>query len=112
MLKAIPRLLIGFFILIFSTTSAQKIIKTDNGVIVYPNPNMCGETRVIKLQVVNDRIIRITASPRDTVQQNKSLIAIYQPAEKTNFTTKEFNDSMQLKTNALSITVNRQTGAV
>src|SRR5205809_3497684 len=91
--------------------SAQQIIKADDGIIVHPEHNFSGNTHAVKLEVVNDKIIRVTASATDTFQQNKSLIIINQPL-KTNFNVQEFADSVQLKTTAIIATVNKHTGAV
>ena len=65
--------------------SAQKFIKVDDGIIVYPNQNLSGNVHAVKLQIYNDRIIRVVASAADSFQ-NKSLIILNQPSQKINFT--------------------------
>lgn len=91
--------------------SAQNFIKVDDGIIVYPNQNVSGNVHAVKLQVYSDKIIRVTASATDSFQ-NKSLIILNQPSQKINFTVNDLNDSIQLKTNALIASINKQTGAV
>jgi alpha-D-xyloside xylohydrolase len=91
--------------------SAQQFIKVDDGVIVYPNKNLSGNVHAAKLQVYNDKIIRVTASATDSFQ-NKSLIILNQQPQKINFTVNDLNDSIQLKTNTLIASVNKQTGTV
>ena len=98
-------------IFISFNTSAQKFIKVDDGVVVYPNPNLSGNVHTVKLQVYNDKIIRVTASATDSFQ-NKSLIILNQSPQKINFTVNDLNDSVQLKTNTLVASINKQTGAV
>ncbi len=103
-----------FLLLIFISTnaSAQKFTKTDDGVIVYPNQNYSGNVQAVKLQVVNDRIIRVAASATNNFQ-NKSLIILNNlSSQKANFTVDDSNDFIQLKTNTLKASINKQTGAV
>jgi alpha-D-xyloside xylohydrolase len=65
----------------------------------------------VKLQVCNDKIIRVTASATDSFQ-NKSLIIFNQSSQKINFTVNDLNDSVQLKTNALIALISKETGSV
>lgn len=102
-----------FFIslFIFSDASAQKIDKTEDGIIVYPNQNLSGNVHAVKLQIINDKILRVVASATDNFQ-NKSLIILDRSHKKINFTVNDLNDSVQLKTNAIIASINKQTGAV
>src|ERR1044072_9633086 len=99
------------FILFAQTLFAQNIMATSDGIIVHPNAAISGNVRAVKLQVINDNIIRVTASPTNTFPQNKSLIIINQPLQ-TKFTTQDFNDSVQLKTHSITATINKETGAI
>ncbi|MGN6211477.1 DUF4968 domain-containing protein [Parafilimonas sp.] len=99
-------------IFISTNASAQKFTKTDDGIIVYPNQNYSGNVQAVKLQVVNDRIIRVAASATNNFR-NESLIILNDPSsQKINFTVDDSNDVVQLKTNALIASINKQTGAV
>ncbi len=102
-----------FLMLIFAAEniSAQNFIKVDDGVVVYPGLSSTGNVYAVKLQVYNDKIIRVIASATDSFQ-NKSLIILNQSPQKINFTVNDVNDSVQLKTNALIASVNKQTGTV
>jgi alpha-D-xyloside xylohydrolase len=103
--------LLLLLILITKQSSAQKFIKVDDGIIFYPNQNLSNNVHAVKLQVYNDRIIRVIASATDSFQ-NKGLIILNQSPQKINFTVNDLNDSIQLKTNALIASINKQTGAV
>ena len=105
---------VGFFLmLIFISlnSSAQKFIKVDDGIIIYPNQNLSGNVYAVKLQVIKDQIIRVIAGTNDSFE-NKSLIILNQQTKKINFKVQDFTDSIKLKTNALIASVNKQTGAV
>ncbi len=92
-------------------TSAQKFIKVDDGIIVYPNQNISGNAQAVRLTVMNDKIIKVSASATNAFIDS-SLIILNNSSQKTNFTVSDLNDSVQLKTNALIVTINKQTGAV
>jgi alpha-D-xyloside xylohydrolase len=111
MLKSANYILFLMLMFVAKNVSAQKFIKVDDGIIVYPNQNLSGSVHAVKLQVMNDKIIRVIASATDSFQ-NKSLIILNQPSQKINFTVNDLNDSVQLKTNALIASINKQTGAV
>ncbi len=89
----------------------KPVQETNDGVIVYPEFNLSGNTKAVKLQVVSDRIIRVIASPAEELPPVKSLITVYGPAVK-NWTLMEKADRVILKTPALTATVLLSTGAV
>lgn len=99
------------FLLVFQQVSAQIFIKTNNGLTEYPNPDFSGNVKAIKLQVISDKIIGITASADSNFSETRSLITVY-PNSTENFTTNETNDVVVLKTRSLTATINKQTGAV
>lgn len=111
MLKCTNYILFLMLMFVAENISAQKFTKVDDGVIIYPNQNLSGNVHAVKLQVYNDRIIRVIASATDSFQ-NKSLIILNQPSRKINFTVNDLNDSIQLKTNAIIASINKQTDAV
>ena len=84
---------------------------TGNGVIIYPDSNFSGNTRAVRLQIINDKIIRVTASPAHRFQDIKSLITVYQTFSK-NWTVTQKADRVILKTPFLTATVLLSTGAV
>src|SRR6187200_412773 len=104
--------LLGFLVAIISNSFGQKFIKTTDGIILYPKQDLSGETRAIRIETISDRIIKITASPDENFRDDKSLIAIYRPSQKISFSVDELPDSIQLKTNALTVTVSKKTGGI
>ena len=88
-----------------------KFIREKDGVTVYPETYLSGNARAVKLQVITDRIIRVTASPEKEVPPRKSLITVYS-APSTPFTLTESPDKIVLQTSALTATMTLATGAV
>ena len=65
MFKFTAKIFFGFFLMmmfISLETSAQKFIKIDDGIIVYPNQNISGNVQAVRLSVMNDKIIKVSAS--------------------------------------------------
>jgi len=55
----------------------QPFVKTEDGVIIYPNPDLPGNTRAVRLQVITDNIIRVIGSPHKDFPLSKSLVTVY-----------------------------------
>ena len=86
--------------------------KTADGVIVYTDAAYTGTSQAVKLELVSDNIIRVTAAPRKTLPPFQSLVTVHakQPALKWEVTPAK--ESVTLKTKALRAVVNLKTGAV
>jgi alpha-D-xyloside xylohydrolase len=59
------------------TPSPASYIKTEDGVIIYPDKIFSGNAAVIKVQVLTDNIVRIVASPQKDLSLRQSLIVNY-----------------------------------
>jgi hypothetical protein len=58
----------------FSSAQAEtKFIKIPGGMIIYPSTEFPGRPKAVKLQVINDKIIRVIASPQKEFPAIKSL---------------------------------------
>jgi alpha-D-xyloside xylohydrolase len=90
---------------------ANKVEQTKDGVIIYPNINFSGNTKAVRLQVVTDKIIRVTASPSATFPDSKSLITVYNSFSK-NFVLTKSKERVVLTTPAITASVLLSTGAV
>jgi len=55
----------------------QSFVKTEDGVIIYPDANLAGNTQAIRLQVITENIIRVIASPKKEFPAQNSLITVY-----------------------------------
>ena len=64
--------------LLFGHLNAQTFKKTANGVVVYLNNPGASGTKAIRLTVVSDKIIRVTATPEAAFSEGQSLMALPQ----------------------------------
>lgn len=99
----------AFFCCVCSSITAQQIEKNNNGITVYPSLN--GEVKAVRLEVITDKIIRVTASPVKTMAQAQSL-AVLPYADKVNWTTTEQGADIVLRTDALQARVSLSDGTV
>lgn len=91
--------------------SSKGFIKNADGIIVFPDINLSGNARAVRLQVIADKIIRVTASPATTFPATKSLITVDITSSK-NFTVSSAGGKVIVKTLAITATVVQSTGAV
>ncbi|MGB3007410.1 MAG: TIM-barrel domain-containing protein, partial [Chitinophagaceae bacterium] len=87
-------------------------IKTKEGIIVYTNPKFTGAIIAVRLEVVADNILRITAIPGKEIASTQSLITVYNKRTDLNWKVLSENETITLKTKKLAAVVNQQTGAV
>lgn len=84
---------------------------SDNAVIVYPDVKLSGNAKAVQVQVINDHIIRVTASPEKNIAQRKSLVVIQEPA-KAAWNVRELDGKLILTTAAIKATINLSDGSV
>ncbi|MEP6947699.1 MAG: hypothetical protein ABI863_00430, partial [Ginsengibacter sp.] len=110
----------GIYILVFSLLlfkfshadlPGNRIEQTSDGVIIYPDINFSGNARAIRLQVITDKIIRVTASPELKFPDIKSLILVY-PGVSKKYTIIKKAGKLILKTPSVTATVLLSTGAI
>lgn len=101
-------LLAGYF------SFAQNILnKTADGIVVHSRQSTApGSAKTIRLQVINDNIIRVTATPADDFSQDTSLIIVYQNNNNTPFTAEQKGDTVYLKTTTVTGKVAVNNGIV
>lgn len=87
-------------------SSCSNCKTTDQSVIV----DIDGGQKV-RLQVVNDKIIRVSATVEDKFNNDSSLIVVPQ-TEKVKFGTTETDSTLSVVTKNITATVNKHTGAV
>src|SRR5688500_15040780 len=100
------------FLSIAAKAGEPSYIKTDDGIIIYTDPQFTGTSKAVKLEVVSDYIIRVLASPRKDILPTESLVTVYTRDPKLKWRTEENGDKVVLKTKALIAEVNMKTGVV
>ncbi|MBL4828075.1 MAG: DUF5110 domain-containing protein [Spongiibacteraceae bacterium] len=83
--------------------------KTENGVIVSP---ASGTAQTVRLQVISDTIIRVTAVPDKNLAIPESLMVVAKSKKKQTFTLSEIGETLKLSTKQISADISLQTGKV
>ncbi len=95
------------------TYAAEKgFLKTNDGVIIYPDTDLSGNAQAIRLQVIADNIIRVTASPLKDFPKNQSLIIVYANLPAVKWEMENSDEKVVLKTKTITATIVMATGAV
>lgn len=95
----------------FCTAQVTGYVKTNNGLIVYPDQPADVSVKAVRLSVFSDRIIRVTSSPNQDFDERESLVVIQQPVQKE-WDIKVVQEDVVLRTNFLFARVNIHTGVV
>ena len=98
--------------LAFHGCSTVPYERTDNGMMIRLNGKSDYPGQVVKLVVINDRIIRVSVIPSGEFPETESLMAVAQPEGKTEFTIEKSEGHVTLSTNSLSAEVSLKTGEV
>lgn len=88
--------------------------KTSDGVIIYPDESLAGNTRAIRLQVISDNIIRVLASPRKEFPVLKSLMTVTRNSQvpEWNLVPGQDKENITLKTKQITAIASISTGNV
>ena len=98
------------FLFVWGTLAghAAQVERHDAFVTIYPDE---GNTRVVRLQVVNDHIIRVQATCEAALPQKQSLIIVEQKA-KPKYTVEEDEQSVKVKAKKVTAVVDKKNGRV
>src|SRR5690349_17243961 len=105
---AVLCLLIGNAVL----AESPAYITTPTGVIIYTDSLVTGSSRAVKLEVIADNIIRVTAAPGREFSSAQSLITAYSKRPGLSWNVIPSKGSLSLKTKNLTVIVDLKTGAV
>ncbi|MEN9569644.1 MAG: hypothetical protein RL172_875 [Bacteroidota bacterium] len=101
------------FIQVSVVAAPGQYVKTENGVIIYPADVVPGSAQSIKIQVINDKIIRVTAAAQKEMPATPSLVAIYNTSNLPVWELVPVSDEMlTIKTSFLTVKANVTTGQV
>lgn len=95
-----------------ATACSSAYRQTDDGVIVTLPQRSGNDARLLRLRVVEDKIIRVTAVPAGRLPKDNSLIVLPSAYADTPFTVEERNDTLLLTTAAVQAAIDLQTGAL
>lgn len=86
--------------------------KTADGVIVKLEQKQSNDLKMVRLQVINDKTIHVSATPEDKFSEEKSLIILPQTGKTPSFLLENKNGTVVLSTKNLKAFVNLKTGEV
>lgn len=98
--------------ILFMSCAKPDFEKTADGLIVHLKKEQSFGLNQVRLQVINDKIIHVSATPDDKFSDEKSLIVVPQTGKQTPFTVEEKNNCAVLSTASLKAFVNLKTGEV
>ena len=101
-------LLTGWFLTACADSGYEK---TDKGIIVEVKQQQSTDVRKVRLEVMGEKLIHVSATPEKNFSKEKSLIVIPQENE-VDFNVEDHNDAVTVKTSQLSATVSKVTGEV
>ena len=85
--------------------------ETDKGVIVEVKQQQPTDVRKVRLEVMGEKLIHVSATPEKNFSKEKSLVVIPQE-QKVGFKVVDDGDAITVKTSQLSATVSKSTGEV
>lgn len=98
--------------LVLHSCSNTPFERTDDGMIVRLNGKSQYPGQAVRLRVINDRIIRVSAIPSGEFTETTSLMAVAQTGENTEFTIEKGEGHVTISTSLLSAEVSMSTGEV
>lgn len=91
--------------------SDEQYRLTDSGVVLELKQNDELDTRLLKVEVLSDEVIHVSATPDGDWPQDSSLLIIPRK-EKVSFTVEDRGDSLQLGTSRLTVMVSKSNGGI
>ena len=110
-MKRIRKLLTGFLLMLALTTSAADYTVTSNTITIPVKSPTATGARLVRLEVVNSKIIRVEATAATSFPQKNSLIILPQP-NYNNFKVSETGSSVAVATPDVKAVVDAVTGHV
>ena len=97
--------------LVLAACAGSGYQKTDKGVVVTLDQQQPTDVRKVRVEVMGEKLIHVSATPEKEFSQEKSLIIVPQQAQ-TPFTVAEQGDDVWVKTSQVGVRVSKSTGQV
>ena len=97
--------------LLLAACSGAGWQQTDNGVVVTVNQEQPTDVRKVRVEVMGEKLMHVSATPERDFSEAQSLIVV-PPTQKTDFTVAEQGDDIVVKTSQVSALVSKTTGQV
>jgi alpha-D-xyloside xylohydrolase len=102
--------LTGILLLVSCQKDNFKVL--DDGIVISLHQRCDQQPKLVKLQVITENIIHVSASPIDSFAQSKSLIVEEKELPKADWSVEREGDKLILKTAALFASISLSTGEV
>ncbi len=96
---------------VWASCAGSGYEQTSDGVVVRLHPREKQDVRMVRLQVINDKVIHVSATPEKKFSEEPSLIIVPQSSE-TSFSVEEKDRTVLLTTARLRASVSLETGEV
>jgi alpha-D-xyloside xylohydrolase len=96
---------------LLASCGSSKYEKNDTGIVVNVSQNGPTDVRKVRLEVLGEKLIRVSATPEKQFSEAESLI-IVPPTEKTEFDVVETDSTVSVKTACVTATVTLSDGNV
>jgi len=103
---------LGLLLFINFSFGQSSYTKTNDGVIVYTDASYTGTSKAVKLEVINDQIIRVVASPDKEILPTQSLMIVDANRPKPIWNLITSQENLTLKTKSITAVINNKTGIV
>ncbi len=109
----IKKILFVLLMVVIATSCSDPsgVERTSDGIVVHLEPGGATAARQVRLQVLGERLIRVSATPDRRFVDKESLVVLPQDTP-VDFSVEERDDSVFVRTAALTAAVARQTGVV
>lgn len=111
-MKKLKLMFVSLFAVFLFASCSNSYEKVEDGIIVRVRDNTPTGAKKVHLEVVNDDIIHVRATPIDKFSQRKSLISVAESNKTSNWSVEEQEDAVLLKTNRLIANVSLSTGEI
>ena len=101
-----------FSVLLLVSCTTSKVEKIPNGVIIKLQSANNEEAKLIRLQVVNEKIIHVSATPGNKFSDEKSLAVLSGLEASASFGIEEKENAVVLSTDSLNVSVNTKSGEI
>jgi hypothetical protein len=101
--------LAAILLLILTACQFKPYSVTGNRITVRIKSPAKGQAKTMMVQIVNDRIIRVSATDGNKIPDVKSLMAVERPEESQDFTCKQEDDRLLVSTPALRMHISLKT---
>ncbi len=99
-------------LLLISSCQRKNYKKSEDGIVVHLKKVAPGKAKLVKLQVVSDKIIHVVASPANNFPEFESLITAGNNTKPVQWSIDETNSEVVLKTSCINASVSLASGAV